>query len=244
MEAREWAEPRRWGLLSDATKQTTIDDNVADRHPAMTGMVSEMVLVLIEQAREDGELDAVEVLAGRISKEIGEEFERHLGDGGPDHRSNRHLWCVILAAICRLYDQGFSFIGSAVDDLVHEIMQALREDISADRSDDTRARDVYWHKYQIAAAFDLAAYSFLEGLVKRAVGSVVTAAKTIGEEVVVKYLRLIGAITCPDPDRHPDIVKFCLWPLLVGPFSDLLEESVATEMRGWLRNSYVTVPSG
>lgn len=244
VEATKWAEPRRWTRLPEATRETTVDARVADRHPAVTGIVNELVITLIEQVRDGGEIDAIAVLAHQISDEIGEEFERHLDGGGPHHRSTRHLWCVVLAAICRLYDHGFDLVNATVDDLVEEIMTSLREDISADRGEESQPRDIYQYSHRIVAAFELAEYTFLEALIKKAVRAVTMAVKVIGEEAVFKHLRLIGAITCPDPDRHPDAVKHCLWPLLSGPFKEMLEASIATEMRTWLRNAYPVVPGG
>lgn len=243
VEATDWAEPRRWTRLPKAARATAVRDRVADRRPAMTGIVSELVVTLIEQAREDGETDAIAGLAHQTSDEVGADFERHLDGGGPDHRSTRHLWCVVLATLCRLYDRGFELANATVDELVDEIMGALREDVSTDRGEETRARDIYQYKHRVVAAFEFASYSFLEALIKKAVRAVFVAKKAIGEEAVVKYLRLIGAITCPDPDRHPDVVKHCLWPLLSGPFTEVLDDSVATEMRTWLRNAYTVVPA-
>ena len=149
---------------------------------------------------------------------------------------------MVLATICRLYDEAFSFITSSVDDLVGAVMMRLREDISFDRTDDTQARDIYQYKYRVVAAFELVEYSFLESLIKKAVMAVIAAAKTIGEESVFKHLRLIGVITCPDPDRHPDVIRHCLWPLLSGPFQDALQENLEIQMRTWLRNAYVVGP--
>lgn len=243
VEATDWAEPRRWRRLAEATRETTIEDHVADRQPAVTGIVSELVITLIEQAREDGEIDVIAALAHQISDEIGEDFERYLDSGGPDHRSTRHLWCVVLATICRIYDHGFDLVKVSADDLVDEMMTRLKENVSSDRRDETRARDIYQYKYRVVAAFELADYNFLEDLIRKAIYAVITAVKAIGEEAVFKHLRLIGAITCPDPDRHPDVVKHCLWPLLSGPFKEMLKESIATEMRSWLRNAYPSLPA-
>lgn len=121
-------------------------------------------------------------------------------------------------------------------------MMRLREAISFDRTHDTHARDIYQYKYRVVAAFELVEYLFLESLIKKAVVAVIAAAKAIGEESVFKHLRLIGAITCPDPDRHPDVIKLCLWPLLSGPFQDALQEPLEIQMRTWLRNAYVVRP--
>ncbi|WP_085529413.1 hypothetical protein [Kocuria massiliensis] len=241
-EAIEWAEPRRWTRMTRAAQTATIQDNVADRQPAVTGIVSELVITLVGQARDDAEIDVIAAMAQQISDEVGADFQRHLDGGGPDRRSSRHLWCVVLATICRLYDEAFSFITSSVDDLVGAVMMRLREDISFDRTDDTQARDIYQYKYRVVAAFELVEYSFLESLIKKAVMAVIAAAKTIGEESVFKHLRLIGVITCPDPDRHPDVIRHCLWPLLSGPFQDALQENLEIQMRTWLRNAYVVGP--
>ncbi len=122
-------------------------------------------------------------------------------------------------------------------------MKALREDISTDWGEESQPRDICKYTYRIVAAFEVAEYVFLEALIKKAVHAVTTAVKEIGEEAVFKRLRLIGAITCPSPDRHLDVVKHCLWPVLSGPFKEMLEDSIATEMRTWLRNAYPVVPA-
>ncbi|WP_454823374.1 hypothetical protein [Kocuria marina] len=208
----------------------------------MTGIVSELVITLIGQARDDAEIDIIAALAEQISDEVGADFQRHLVGGAPDGRSSRHLWCVVLATICRLYDEAFSFITSSVDDLVGAVVMRLREETSFDRTDDIHARDIYQYKYRVVAAFELVEYSFLESLIKKAVMAVIAAAKAIGEESVFKHLRLIGAITCPGPDRPPDVIQHCLWPLLSGPFQDALQKTLEIQMRMWLRNAYVVQP--
>lgn len=240
--ARDWTEPKRCVRLSEAPKRTTRHDRVADRQPAMIGLGVRTGHHVLEEERKADELYTVEILAKHISKEIGDEFERHLDGRGPDRRSTRHLWCVILATICRLYDQAIAFAKHSIDHLVHEVINMLREDVSTDRGEETRARDGYQYRHRILAAFDLVDYAFLEALIKRAIASIAAAMKAIDDGAMMKHLRLIGAIICPDPDRHPGIVRYCVWPLLMGPFRGVLGESVATEMRMWLRNAYVTVP--
>ena len=241
-EAFDWANPKRWTRAPAAAKQSTVGDNVVDRQPAMTGVISELTVTILDEIRKNGQVDAIDVLAQGICEKIGDEFESHLAGGGPKPHGNRHLWCVVLATICRLYDQTFEFTTRSVDKLVGEVMNLLREDVSAARGEETRARDIYAYKHLIAASFKLEEYAFLEVLAMRAIGSIVAAMKAIGEETVMKHLRLIGGITCPDPDRHPDVVKYCMWPLLAGPFRELLEERTAVEMRKWLRNAYVSLP--
>lgn len=237
------AEPRRWRHLPEATRRTTVNSTVSDRHPAVTGVVSELVITLIEQIRDDREIDAIESLASHVSYEIGEELERHLDGGGPDHRGTRHLWCVVMATICRVYDQGFDLVHATVDKAVEEVMDDLGQDISVEQGDASKPRDIYQRKRIVVSAFELAEYTFLEALVKKAVGAITTAIRAIGEETVFKHLRLIGVIMCPDPDRHPDVVRHCVWPFVSGPLAGMVDDSIAAEMRGWLRNAYRVVPA-
>lgn len=242
-EARAWAKPKRWTTVPAANKNSTVGDSMELRNKAMAGLICELVLVMIEQVRENGEIDAIGILADQISKEVGEEFEKNLAEGGPDRTKINHIWCVVLATICRLYDQGFSLFEDAIDSAVDAVLHELKQEASTDRTEYTNAQDVYEYKDKVKAAFDLATFPFLSALIKKAVNSLVDAVKAIGEESVMKHLRLICVIMCPDPDRHPDVVKYCLWPLVSGSFQELLQEAIATETRTWLRNAYVVVPT-
>lgn len=242
-EARAWAEPQRWTRVSAVSKNSTVNDTSKVRRAAMTGLISELVLGLIDQARKEGELDVIAVLAKQISTEVGEEFESNLAGGGHDRKGINHIWCVVLATICRLYDQGFALFEDAGNAALDAIMRELQKAASSSRSEDTQSQDIYAYKLRVKAAFDLAAFPFLKTLIKAAVDSLIAAVKAIGEEAVMKHLRLICVIMCPDPDRHPDVVKYCLWPLVSGPFQELLHEAIATEARTWLRNAYVVVPT-
>ncbi len=238
VQARRWAEERRWTTLSHSVQASTIDDNVADRQPAIRGVVSELVIALLEQKRDKGEIDAVAFLAHQITEEIGEEFEEHLSAQQDETRSISHLWCVVLATICRIYDEGFNFVNTSIEDLVDAVIVQLRAEASRERGDDTHARDIYQHKHIVDEAFDETVIAFVKTLIKKAVTGVVAAVKSIGEEAVFKHLRLIAAIICPNPDRHPDIIKYCVWPLLVGPLKETIEKNLTSQMHSWLRNAY------
>lgn len=241
-EAVRRAQPLRWSSGSAAMKQSTINDGVADRHPAMTALISELIVALIDHLRRQDQLDPIECLAREISEDAGDEVQRHLGGGGSKSRKNRHLWCVIVATICRLYDQTTDFLGRGANALVDDLMGLLRQGISTQRSEVTQVRDVYQYKHRVAAAFRPDDYDFLGGLAKTAIKAVITAIGEVGEAIVMRHLRLIGAVVCPDPDRHPDVVKYCIWPLLRGPFEGMLKESTEAEMRTWLRNAYPVLP--
>lgn len=242
-QALNWVESKRWSQLTGAAKLTGVKSSSSERRPALAGVVTELVALLIVQVQDEAQVDAVELLAHEISEEVGDEFEKHLTSDGPDHRSNRHLWCVVLATICRVYDEIGDFTQHSIDGLIDHVMRKLQDEISSERGEDIAARDILWRRSGVVSAFEIDQYDWLGTLIKKALKSIVSAMKAVGEETVVKYIRLIGAIVCPDPERHPAVVKYCIWPLLGGPFKDALAETVSTEIRSWLQNAYIAIPS-
>lgn len=242
--AKHWAEPRRWENASSAAKQTTVNSTFAERRPALTGVITELVFALIDQVKDDGEIDAVEILAKEISDDIAGEFEKRLSTGGPSSKKSRHLWCVVVATICRVYDEAGDFANESIEVLVARTMHLLRETTSESRTVEAEVTDIYRQRSGVARAFEIDEYDWMGALIQKALKAVVAAIKSIGEEAAMKYVRLIGAIICPDPDQHPVVVKHCVWPLLNGPFREALQDSLASEMRMWIRNAYVVLPPG
>lgn len=240
--AKQLTEPRRWEHASSAAKQSTVSNTVAERRPALTGVIMELVSTLIDQVKDEGEIDAVETLAKEISDDIADEFEKRLSNGGPNSKKSRHLWCVVIATICRVYDEVSDAAGESIDVLTDRTMQLLRAATSDSRTDTAEVTDIYRQRTSVARAFEIDEYDWMNALIKKALKAVVAAIKAIGEEATMKYVRLIRAIICPDPDRHPAVVKHCIWPLLNGPFREALEDALAAEMRAWIRNAYMVLP--
>ena len=240
--AKQWTELRRWEHVSPGAKQSTVNNAAEERRPALTGVITELVFTLIDQVEDEGEIDAVEILAKEISDDIADEFEKRLSNGGPSSKKSQHLWCVVIAAICRVYDEAGDAANESIDVLTDRTMQLLREAMSDSRTDTAEVTDIYRQRTGVARAFEIDEYDWMGALIKKALKAVVAAIKSIGEEMALKYVRLIGAIICPDPDRHPAIVKHCIWPLLNGPFREALQDSLASEMRAWIRNAYVVLP--
>lgn len=240
--AKHWAEPRRWENTEPAVRQTAVNSTFRERRPALTGVIMELVLALIDQVKNDGEIDAVDILATEISDEIAKEMEKRLSNAGPGGKKSRHLWCVVLAAICRVYDEIGDFANTSTEILVARVMHFLREATSESRTDEAEVTDIYRQRSGVTRAFEIDEYDWLDALIERALKAVVAAIASMGEEVAMKYVRLIGAIICPDPDRHPVVVKHCVWPLLNGPFREALGDSVGAEMRTWIRNAYAVIP--
>ncbi|MBE6482783.1 MAG: hypothetical protein E7Z94_10535 [Actinomyces ruminicola] len=150
---------------------------------------------------------------------------------------------MVLATICRLYDETFAFSKKTVDGLLDGLMKQLSRETSRGLGEETSSRDLYSYRRgcRVIAAFEVAEYEFLGVLAKQAIDSVLAAMKQVGEEAVMRQMRMMTAVMCPDPDRHPDVIKYCIWPLLSGPFREALEEGIEEEMRVWLRNTYPCV---
>lgn len=242
-ETKKWTEPRRWKNVTSEAKQSTVNDTCADRRPALTGVVAELVSTLIDQAKDEGEIDVVGELAKEISDDVADECEKHLSNGDPSSKKSRHLWCVVVAAICRVFDEVGDAAEKSIDILTEKTMKLLREDTPDSRTETAEVMDIYHQHTGVARAFKINEYDWMGALIKKALKAVVAAIKSIGEETAMKYVRLIGAIICPDPERHPAVVKHCIWPLLNGPFREALQDSLASEMRAWIRNAYVVLPS-
>lgn len=242
--ALDLARPRRWADLTPAQQQPNAS-TAPDRRVGLDGVVNEVIVKIIEGMQDNltktGELNAVGALATGISQEIGDAFEAHLVGGSPVAKGNRHLWCVVLASICKAYDKTVDFARQTLDELVELVMGTLEEPTATDLQQPVHVRDIYRRTTPIAEAFTTTAYSWLKILVKHALGEIITAIAAIGEVAVIAHIRLFGAIVCPDPDQHPAVVKYCIWPLLSGPFKHLLEKLLASQMQQWIKNSYAYI---
>lgn len=240
--AIDYANQRRWAQMRVGPVGSTVRKTVAVRRQAVSGILSEFVINAIKTSG-NGRSDVIEVLAMRLSDEIGGEMEQNLRGGPPARRGDRHLWCVVLATICRLYDETFAFSKKTVDGLLDGLMKQLSRETSRGLGEETSSRDLYSYRRgcRVIAAFEVAEYEFLGVLAKQAIDSVLAAMKQVGEEAVMRQMRMMTAVMCPDPDRHPDVIKYCIWPLLSGPFREALEEGIEEEMRVWLRNTYPCV---
>ena len=86
--AKQWTELRRWEHVSPGAKQSTVNNAAEERRPALTGVITELVFTLIDQVEDEGEIDAVEILAKEISDDIADEFEkRYVNQGYEENRS-------------------------------------------------------------------------------------------------------------------------------------------------------------
>ncbi|MFK4788879.1 hypothetical protein [Microbacterium sp. ZW T5_56] len=203
-----------------------------------------MIIAVISEASAQpsatapDQLDVIAVLARGISEEVSAQVESHLKGDGAKKKRTRHLWCVVLGAVCRAYDEVAGFVSKSLDEAVDAVIDLLRRK----GTDSYEAADILFNQKGVARAFDIDAFDWLRVPIKHAVKSVLATVVAIGEEATMKYLRLIGAIVCPDADRHPVIVKHCIWPLLRGPFSAFLEQELQREMREWLLAAYEFLP--
>lgn len=227
----------RWADLPQAARDSTVASSSADRRPVLNAILAELVIAIIDKARVEGTADPVRLLASGISDEVAEQVERRLS-GKAHRRRGNHLWCVVLAAFCRVYDEASAHVKKSADRLTEALLDAVKEAVSKERGKHVRPRDVYSRKTGVAEAFAASDYPWLREVIGTAVGRMVDAGTVLGEDAVMKYVRLIGVIVCPDLDRHPAVVKHCLWPLVEGPFKVALDENLGAEMGSWLRNAY------
>lgn len=242
-EASLWTKPRRWRNLPYASKLSTAGDSSQERRPALTGVITELVSALIDHVTDEHEINAVDILAKGISDDIADQFERRLLKGGPGSKKSQHLWCSVIAAICRVYDEIGDLANEPIDVVSVRTMQLLRKATSNSRTGAAEVTDIYKQRTAVARAFDIDQFDWIDALINQAIKAIYSATKIIGEENAMKYVRLIGAIICPDPDRHPTVVQHCIWPLLNGPFREALRDSLASEMRAWIQDAYIVIPA-
>ncbi|QAY68744.1 hypothetical protein [Xylanimonas protaetiae] len=205
----------------------------------LDAIMSELICVLIEQINQDGQVDAVEALARGVSSEVAHAIEARL-KGENARRPGNHFWCVVMAAICKFYDKTFELVGVTLDSLVDAVMAELGGSDSARERADTSAQDIASRTNARRTAFSLGHFPWLTVVVKAALKSVLEAIKKIGEDAVTRYLRFFGLIMCPDPDRHPAVIRYCLWPLIAAPLKQLLTDETSAQMREWVRANYST----
>lgn len=247
-ESRKKAEKEHWEN-DDLSKQTAVRS------------VNEFILGLIEHknAVDNGDIERIDdvdltqdelvvvyQLSDTIADEIVSEMGDHLRHGGPRGTIKQkadHFFCVALAAVCQAYATMDDFLDAEIEELASEIVEFIEPSAKAEarhraepspRTIETpkarRRKDSFTFLPGEKDFFRRVVIKLLKALKK-------TATKPI-EEGVMLHLRVIAAITCPDPDRHPSIIKYCIWPLLKGPLKKLISDETAGEIAKWIERTY------
>lgn len=230
-----------WSPPGRTTRVTSIRSSVRDRRVDLAALIFELFVAALEEDQSDAETRAIHNLAEKLSSEVAEEVEKALGSRRRPSVTKGHFWCVILASICRVYDETVEFTSDSLEDLAGRVVSKLRSH-SSDRTANSHSLDIYFGRTNVRPAFVPDEIDFLEAVVKHALTSVLAAIEDTAEESVIKYVRLIACVVCPDPDAHPDVIRFCIWPLLEGPFKQYLGDRFDSQLHDWLRNAYVVEP--
>lgn len=195
------------------------------------------------------ELAAIKQLSDVITDTILKEMEDHLESGGP--RAGQkvdHFFCVILAAVCQAYATLDDCAGKANEELARAIVGLIERD-THDPDNEPRKplprtiqggtqRSPGRRKDSFAILQLEMEKDFFYQIVLKLLEAMRKTVMAPIEEGVILHLRVIGAITCPDPDRHPSVIKFCIWPLLKGPLRKMIGEELAETMESWLIETY------
>lgn len=201
----------------------------------------------------DTELAVVQELSETIAGTILSDMERHLRSGGPrgsrETRAN-HFFCVVLAAICQVYEQLNNYASNTNSELAEIIVDLIELSRQQPKhgSPEPYPRTVEKPKGRGKSrderhredSFSLlpGERAFLKQVILKLLEAARGAAVAPIEKGVMLHLRVIASITCPDPDRHPSIIKYCIWPLLKGPLRELISDDVARQMEDWLTDTY------
>ncbi|MGO2684793.1 MAG: hypothetical protein ACTIAA_11240 [Microbacterium sp.] len=201
----------------------------------------------------DTELATVQQLSETIAGKVLSDIEGHLRSGGPQGRKNKradHFFCVVLAAVCQVYAT-LNDCASKTNEELAEIIVGLIELSVKNPKDDSpepyprtvekpKGRGKKRLNRDRDDSFTLldGERDFLQQVILKLLEAARKSAMAPIEKGVMLHLRVIAAITCPDPDRHPSIIKYCIWPLLKGPLRELISEEVAGQMETWLVETY------
>lgn len=235
--AREWATSRRWD-------QKSSDGQPSGTKPAARGrstvqaVIAESLIYLLDEGIPADESAALKTLAEAMSDEIGAEITAELATCAEQDRPKHHFWCVVLAAVCKTYDLWIRRVRTDLDAAIDIVVDAVFEIVVAESSsrpnlgkNNTAMRAIGGVSQQKHLAFADDLYrDLLRRILKKAMDAIVNAIDQTNEHLVMKWLRLIGALVCPDPGAHPAVVIYCIWPLILGPFKN----AVSADLQNWL----------
>lgn len=247
-ESRDKADENRW--VSTGTS------NQAGAH-----IVNEFIIGLIEhkiavdtgndQSIEhvdlsENDLVVVHQLSDTIAGEIVSKMEGHLQEGGPRKKKEHHFFCVVLAAVCQAYEKMNKFLGAKNEELAWAIVDLIDSLAEGEECDPTEPspRTIETSKTRKRKnSFTLldGERDFFYQVVLKVLEALRKSAMAPIEEGVMLHLRVIASITCPDPDCHPSIIKYCIWPLLKGPLKKMISDEAANEMGKWIEDAYPTL---
>jgi hypothetical protein len=137
-----------------------------------------------------------------------------------------HVWCSVLAALCKGLDQVESYIEdaikAAIENAIAGVAIIVRPYPQKERTVATRLLD------------------FIIGRTAGHLAKAITKAMATGLGLphIKMMLRVAAALCCRDPDEHPAVFKYCIWPLIQPVIKDEMASTTVEIIRenvigGW-----------
>lgn len=139
----------------------------------------------------------------------------------------KHLVCVICAVLLEFYEK--------VDELADEMAKKLARNI-VDSVVETIEKE---KKIRIEEFVKTVVKKILEHALKKIFKTLTTKMREIaiplpwGNKLA---LRIIGVLTCPDPEKHFEVMKYCLKPLVEECLKEPIKDQLPEDWRVFLKS--------
>ena len=138
-----------------------------------------------------------------------------------------HLVCVICAVLLEFYEKVDELTDEMAQKLAGNIVDSVVEKIEKDK------------KIQIKKYVKTAVKKILEYTLKKIFKALTTKMREIaiplpwGNELA---LRIIGVLTCPDPEKHFEVMKYCLKPLVEECLREPIKDQLPKDWEVFLKS--------
>lgn len=138
-----------------------------------------------------------------------------------------HLVCVICAALLKFYGEVDELTDEMAQKLAGNIVDSVVEKIEKDK------------KIRIKECVKTAVKKVLERALKKMFKALTAKMREIaiplpwGNELA---LRIIGVLTCPDPEKHFEVMKYCLKPLVEECLKEFIKDQLPEDWRAFLES--------
>lgn len=138
-----------------------------------------------------------------------------------------HLVCVICAVLLEFYGKVDELTDKMAQELAGNIVDSVVEKIEKDKK-------IQIKKYVKAAVRKVFAYT-LKKIFKTLTAKMREIAIPLpwGNELA---LRIIGVLTCPDPEKHFEVMKYCLKPLVEECLRESIKDQLPEDWRVFLES--------
>lgn len=171
----------------------------------LTGMAADKIasLIIDESSEPKGEIEKVREQTRLVIK-------------------YKHLVCVICVVLLEFYKDVDEITDEMAQKLASNIVDSVVEKIEKDR------------KIRIKERVKDVVKKILEYAIKKLFKTLTTKMKEIaiplpwGNELA---LRIIGVSSCPDPEKHFEVMKYCLKPLIEECLKDPIKDRLSEDMK-------------